>query len=260
MGWWLYYCLYIIIHAKDNLFFEKGDEGCEAYIRTCLDTNCEFDMEGLLIEEKAMTSEQLQCDLSIESLQMLDASSSIEKIPLDIDLILNTSKKAVKFLRAPKHVQETSRDAVVHSFVGCLMMMLENFVDPVVPYAFHYACVLEGYHSLAATKHIISKFPTEHYHMFMYLVLFLKEFIDLYQGDGEVTIDTIATRFAPVILRTPEEVCDVTIPGKMTIIVDGYKQVIVRTQYTVKRKMFLVHFLDKSNTARHNAPPPLLAK
>lgn len=205
-------------------------------------------MEALLLDEVPISND-LDASL-IQSLpNILDTRGSLDNIALDIDLLLKSTEKQLHILLLPPKLNIT-RAKVVHSFAGLLFSILENLIDPTIPKSHHFKCVLEGYHSYNAAKHILATVPIVHYHLFTYIIAFLKEFSDC--SETHLDLAVLSDRFAPILLCTPKHTVK---SGKMKVIIDGVEEILEYGQYTMKRKMFLMHFLDKKNRIKSQISP-----
>lgn len=201
-----------------------------------MDDDYEFDLEALLHENSVASQHKI--------ISSIEAKGSLDNITLDIDLLLNTNQKQThQILPLQTNLLSlVTRQGVAHSFVGVLCATLDHFIDPVIPYNLHFRCILEGYHSLNAAKHIISLLPLPHYHLFTYIVAFLKEYLDGHQVSDLILLGKLSDKFGGLLLCTPKT-CSVK-NGKMSVMIDGFMTLLDYSQYLMKRKMFIMHFLD----------------
>ncbi len=310
----------------DHIFQTRGDPETMEYIIECLDNGMDFDLIALLqdktdfvYEEQALSTSSLVEGIystlptavsafpptDPDTLPLLESPvapspTTLEnEIELDIDLILQSKKDSGKVLPASRKVASKSRPVVVYSMVECMFHFLEALSDPVLPFSLHHQCIQEGYHSITAGKMMLQMFPESHYHLFMYLMSFFREFKTMYNGQPELTVDKLADILAPILCKSPPDTFTnpssdqpksnvetngrksmaletdmsrmnisqkyATVSGSSTVtgLLDTpqngttlfgksslQQQDVLkkeRTQYELRRKMFVMQFLDVSN-------------
>jgi hypothetical protein len=172
---------------KDNIFTTPGNPHVIEYLRECLDSAFDFDIESLLLDEEetsptAATSPTTTSNDSETANKESDPTESLSKsidfladdsnspsssdplaVKLDVDLLLK-SKSSRNI--APVPPKRKGRIVSIHSAVECLLKLLDGCLEPVIPVFLHdeILSVDNGIYShFPAAKNIVqTKFPIHH--------------------------------------------------------------------------------------------------
>ena len=160
-----------------SLFSVPGDEVVMAYIRDCLDTDQEFDIERLLKVEVNPNSPPLAYPTKAG-----EEDAELKELEIDVQRVIGLYGKKSQvslFETGAQHdlvVRPLSRPLLIHSFAEVLLRLLDSFPEPVIPTGLFKKCITEGFVSFAAAKQVlVNGVPPMHYNTFMYLMSFIKE-------------------------------------------------------------------------------------
>ena len=195
----------------DSLFFCSGDTVVCAYLRDCLDTGTEFDIdmlmtepEDVLVHSKVLNHHGPPLLIPMDSIDTIPSALSSHRnsssAEIDYGLLTNLEhlKLAAEFTSHPSPLTESdtriadekkyrilrpprSRCGLfpaVHSMAESLIRWLEALPDPIIPNAWYDRCVSDsGTASFHAAKTLIGAIPTSNNTVLLYLTTFLKEII-----------------------------------------------------------------------------------
>jgi phosphatidylinositol-bisphosphatase len=86
-----------------------------------------------------------------------------------------------------------------HSLAEGLLLFLEGFTEPVIPFNLYPESLQAGPGTFAAAKAVIDKLPAVNYQTFVYVMAFLREVLN-HSGGNKLKPDTLALVFSGVVL------------------------------------------------------------
>jgi len=129
------------------------------------------------------------------------------------------------------HPVQGQPEVSIHSAAEAIMILLQSFRDPVIPYDMLSSCITSSGNPIQC-KQIISQLPRPHKNVFDYLTAFLREVISHSAKNGTDPV-ILATLFCTMFLRDP--------PNKR--FGDGVSGHFNQQNHTKKKAAFLHHFL-----------------
>lgn len=116
----------------------------------------------------------------------------------------------------PKDMKKTrgvgyGLDTAVHSCFTVLADLLKSFPNPIIPITAQDRCINEGYLSVIAAKQVVAQTMRKvEINVFMYIMLFLKDFASAYNGGGgaggrdkqKTDVESWCKVFAPLLFQS----------------------------------------------------------
>ncbi|RKO98060.1 hypothetical protein CXG81DRAFT_14185 [Caulochytrium protostelioides] len=152
------------------------------YVRHCLNSGEDFDLACLLLDDDSG-----------------NRNSEPDSRPSEQATGAHDANAADAY-QPPKIPRRHGRASSVHSFVDVLLTLLASSMEPVVPYRYFERIVNEGYLNFSAAKSVLVTLPPVHYNIFVYLCSFCKEILSMYSGTPQLTVDTLVSVLAPILL------------------------------------------------------------
>lgn len=161
----------------ENLFLNSGNQETMLYIRECLDTGADFDLDRLLIDPTHAPPPTTELDTQFE--------------PPPIDPVSNP------FLDG------------IHSMAEMLIRFLEALPVPVIPYSLYDLCLEASVIGKDAAIQALETLPRIHLNTFLYITSLIKEIVANNQVNNDpLLVERLAVVFASVMLRPERDYSD----------------------------------------------------
>ncbi|TPX35138.1 hypothetical protein SmJEL517_g02381 [Synchytrium microbalum] len=178
------------LYAKE-LFHDAGHPLVARYIRECLDSGVDFDVEALSTEMspadiRSSSPSPVQDDLAEQEISKVD----------------NHQQQFDQDVKPPHAPRSYGIRASVLSVADTLLLLLRSLPNPVLPDVLWKTVLQDGYKDMDSARRVLAslqaQYPYEHA-TWVYLLSFLRTLV---AARGDSTPSDIADIFAPILIRT----------------------------------------------------------